>query len=61
MAEAALAVVHDLNEYRRRREEKAQLSSAKPLNAVAPMMWCFVWMPVPYGYAMARPLSMNYC
>lgn len=61
MPSTALAVVHDLDEYRRRRREQAELAARQPQPAVAPMMWCFVWMPVPYGYAMGRPLSMSYC
>jgi hypothetical protein len=61
MASTALAVVHDLDEYRRRRREQAELAARQPQHAVAPMMWCFVWMPVPYGYAMGGPLSTSYC
>ncbi len=61
MASAALAVVHDLDEYRRRRQEQAELAARKPQTAVAPMMWCFVWMPVPYGYAMGLPVSPSPC
>jgi hypothetical protein len=59
MASAALAVVHDLDEYRRRRQEQAELAARPQQNAVAPMMWCFVWMPVPFGYAMGRPAGVS--
>lgn len=61
MASTALAVVHDLDEYRRRRLEQAELAARKPQTAVAPMMWCFVWMPVPYAYAMGLPAGSSSC
>ena len=54
MASATLAVVHDLEAYRRRREE-AKLAAAQPRTAVMPVMWCYVWMPLPYAFAFNRP------
>jgi len=53
MASATLAVVHDLEAYRRRREE-AKLAATQPRGAVMPVMWCYVWMPLPYAFAFSR-------
>lgn len=44
--------VVDLDEYRRRRQARTSAATSSPsYGGLQPMAWCYVWMMVPYGYA----------
>ena len=55
MAASRQAVVIDLGEYRRRKQDQALAQSSPMMPVMSPFMWCWVWMTLPYGYLASAP------
>jgi hypothetical protein len=52
-ASDSVAIV-DLDEYRRRRQARSAAAASSPTNGMQPVMWCFVWMMVPFGFPVGQ-------